>query len=306
MKDAIKPEAPRSIIGHLIDSFEREIASTNTGRDHVVADWILACFDFYYSNSRKIPSKAQQAFELGHANRSLELSRNRLSMYSEVVHELGVCLADTVPEATQDEAFWSRVERLYLPQIKGRYEADLAFAFVHSARRRVYKDVWEPVEYTFSDSTDFGTEQLVRAAQETVWLGYPVRSGLTLNVVKDILSIPHFERRYRGFDKDAALVLERLSRFIEARKQFNDNLESLEMIQAGFYRNRGAYLVGRMQFRKSGCAPLIVALLNSQDGIYVDAVLTTEADAHNVFSSTLANFHVTSHLYQPKIGYLTS
>jgi len=79
-----------------------------------------------------------------------------------------------------------------------------------------------------------------------------------------------------------------------------------EMIAAGFYRNRGAYLVGRLVHRDGSYHPLIIALLNSDSGIYVDALLTSEADAHNIFSSTLANFHVTTDYYHELSAYLHS
>ena len=50
--------------------------------------------------------------------------------------------------------------------------------------------------------------------------------------------------------------------------------------------------------------PLILALLNHDAGIYVQAVLAGEADAHNLFSSTLANFHVTNNHYHELAAFL--
>ena len=48
----------------------------------------------------------------------------------------------------------------------------------------------------------------------------------------------------------------------------------------------------------------MIALLNDEDGIYVDAVLLSEADTHNIFSSTLANFHVTLPYYHELASFL--
>jgi isocitrate dehydrogenase kinase/phosphatase len=48
----------------------------------------------------------------------------------------------------------------------------------------------------------------------------------------------------------------------------------------------------------------VIALLNEEAGIYVDAVLTTQADTHNIFSSTLANFHVTNPHYHELSAFL--
>jgi isocitrate dehydrogenase kinase/phosphatase len=47
-------------------------------------------------------------------------------------------------------------------------------------------------------------------------------------------------------------------------------------------------------------------LLNSAAGIYVDAVLQQVSDIHNLFSSALANFHVTTRLYYQTCVFLFS
>ena len=78
------------------------------------------------------------------------------------------------------------------------------------------------------------------------------------------------------------------------------------MTDAGFFRNRGAYIVGRIVFDDSSATPLILALLNHEAGIYVQAVLAGQADAHNLFSSTLANFHVTNSHYHELAAFLHS
>ena len=50
----------------------------------------------------------------------------------------------------------------------------------------------------------------------------------------------------------------------------------------------------------------MVALLNSPQGIYADAVLHRVSDIHDLFSSALANFHVTTRLYYQTCVFLFS
>ena len=50
--------------------------------------------------------------------------------------------------------------------------------------------------------------------------------------------------------------------------------------------------------------PFVLSLENHRGGIFVDAVLTSEADTHNLFSSTLANFHVTIPHYHELSAFL--
>ncbi len=125
-------------------------------------------------------------------------------------------------------------------------------------------------------------------------------------MVTEILKIPEFNRSYADIDMDTERVANRIAENLSRPPRNTQRLVCVEMINTGFYRNRGAYLVGRLVFEGGRLAPLIIALLNDESGIYVDAVLTSETYAHNIFSSTLANFHVTSSYYHEVSAVLKS
>ncbi|MGA0844235.1 MAG: isocitrate dehydrogenase kinase/phosphatase AceK regulatory subunit, partial [Arenicellales bacterium] len=72
----------------------------------------------------------------------------------------------------------------------------------------------------------------------------------------------------------------------------------------GFYRNRGVYVVGRVRLTVGEVIPLILALEIDERGIYIDAVLSDEAQAHNLFSTTRANFIVTNDHYHELAQFL--
>jgi len=77
-------------------------------------------------------------------------------------------------------------------------------------------------------------------------------------------------------------------------------------IEAGFFRDRNAFIVGRWVMPDGAFIPFVVALLNSPEGVYVDAVLQQVSDIHDLFSSALANFHVTTPLYYQTCVFLFS
>ena len=263
----------------------------------LVARWILAEFDAYYVESRNIPTLAKAAFEGRDPATSLDLSLRRLSVYSQSVHALARRLRETLPSITVDEAFWGRLGPLYLALVEGRYEADLAFAYIHSARRMVYEGMWKPVEYAF---LHHGESESERSA--AVRIDFPLARGADLTAVVDrILDVPRFERPWRDRSGDVRRVVERLESIFGAVAY---RPVEIQMTDAGFFRNRGAYIVGRIVFDNSSATPLIFALLNHEAGIYVQAVLAGQADAHNLFSSTLANFHVTSSHYHELAAFL--
>ena len=266
-------------------------------RSGLAARWILAEFDAYYVESRSIPNLAKSAFEQRDPAMSLDLSLRRLSVYSVSAHALARRLRAALPEVAEDETFWTRLEARYLALIEGRYESDLAFAYIHSARRMVYEGMWKPVEYMFLHHREPASER-----SAAVRIDFPIAPGADLAVLVDrVLAVPRFERRWRDRAGDVRRVTERLQSIFSggARRPVE-----IQMTDAGFFRNRGAYIVGRIVFDDSSASPLILALLNHDAGIYVQAVLAGEADAHNLFSSTLANFHVTNSHYHELAAFL--
>ena len=132
-------------------------------RTDLAARWILDEFDAYYVESRNIPNLAKAAFERLDPASSLGLSLRRLSVYSVSVHALGRHLRDALPSAADDELFWARIEARYLTLIEGRYESDLAFAYIHSARRMMYEGMWKPVEYAFLHHREPASERSAAA-----------------------------------------------------------------------------------------------------------------------------------------------
>jgi isocitrate dehydrogenase kinase/phosphatase len=267
----------------------------------LTATWILKEFDCYYSESRRIPLLAKHAFEDRDPATSLALSKRRLSRYSQNINEFGPKLKDTFPHLAENEHLWDKVEMSYLPLIKERYEADLAFAFLHSVRRKIYQGEWKPVEYSFAESIE---NKAVTSPE--VCRTFPGGPRVSPETIVDILGIPGFSTPYKSLDEDAALVAERANQVLGLNGEDPDYIRNIVMVDAGFYRNRGAYLVGRIVLERGGFMPLIIALLNGEGGIYVDAVLISEADTHNLFSSTLANFHVTTEYYHQLSTFLHS
>ena len=274
-----------------------EAAGSIDERSGLAARWILTEFDAYYVESRNIPNLAKSAFEQRDPAMSLDLSLRRLSVYSVSAHALARRLRAALPEVAEDETFWERIEAHYLTLIEGRYESDLAFAYIHSARRMVYEGMWKPVEYMFLHHREPASER-----SAAVRIDFPIAPGADLAVLVDrVLAVPRFERRWRDRAGDVRLIVDRLQSIFSGGTR---RPVEIQMIDAGFYRNRGAYIVGRIVFDDSSASPLILALLNHDAGIYVQAVLAGEADAHNLFSSTLANFHVTNSHYHELAAFL--
>lgn len=268
---------------------ELEAVRGRDERARLIAKIILAVFNDYYSRSRRIPFDAKVAFEKRDWPATFRLSQDRLSIYSLSIDKALPVLEAGAPELREDETFWSEIERHYDELIAGRYEADLAFAFIHSVRRKLYSDLWKPVQYA-------PPKGMVRhgnldvATLVTIPAGVPVSAA----TVRRVLAVAGLAAAWRNQEEDARLVAERITQAALARGAAEGGEIKLVMVDAGFYRNRGCYIVGRIAVPGHGIHPLAIALLNEPGGVFVDAVLTESDDLQYVFSSALANLHVTN------------
>ena len=267
-------------------------------RIRITADWILSQYEQFYREFLEVPYRAREAFERQNHGVSIWLSRHRLSLYSDYIHRMGAYLKAIQPNISTDANFLKQLETQFWRVVEDRYEADVAYAFMHSIRRMVYRDEWKPVEYSFWDARE-EPDQYPRELLKQ----YEVSDQPGADLIGEILQLPGFSVPYRDIAGDSEAITRRIERLTSRR---GSKVTNLEMIDAGFFRNRGAYLVGKIRFADASSAPLIIALLNSAQGIYCDAVILDEHLAHNLFSSTLANFHVTTTYYHELSAYLHS
>ncbi len=287
---------------HELGDFPRLLAcaASEAERAEHIARWVLDEFDAYYYEARQMPALAQRAFEQRDYATTVELSLRRLNLYSLSMNTLSERLREACPRVLEDQQLWRDVDRVYSALIAERYESDIAYAYLHSVWRRLRRGEWKPVDYRFMENA--GTTEF----PDEVCCGFPGGARLEAEVVERILDIPNFSVPWRDRAGDAALVAERVNRTLGLDGSDPRAIQGIEMINAGFFRNRGAYLVGRILRRHAKVAPLLLSLENSAEGIHVDAVMTSEADGHNIFSSTLANFHVTNKRYHELAAFLNT
>jgi isocitrate dehydrogenase kinase/phosphatase len=195
---------------------------------------------------------------------------------------------------------WDDLDRLFVAMIVDRYEADIAFSFAHSMRRNIGHGLWKPVAYSFPPPS-----KLRALSMASVHRRLRITGRIDAAVVRAALTVPGFTVPYRDLDGDAQRVLRRVEELLYDTSGAAVPI-ALDMIEAGFFRDRSAFVVGRWVYADDRVVPFVVALLNSAEGIFADAVVYRIADIHDLFSSTLANLHVTTALYYQTCVFLFS
>lgn len=275
-----------------------------------VAAHMLGQFDQFYNQFRDVPRQAKHAFERCHFSESVRLSNLRLRLYSESIRKESERIARLYPAVKKQEARWDDVERHFRASVESVYHADLALAYLHSIRRKIYISEWLVADYASRPLNPL-TQRQMEACYCRIDLG---RQAINVAMIESILDLEKFQTPFQDITRDAERIVARLERNLKLKHHDMDHPVAMEMFRAGFYRNRGAYLVGRFSYMRGKYRPFIIALLHNeprdksrdQSGIYVDAVINSATYAHNMFSSTLANFHVTNDYYHELCLFLKS
>lgn len=249
------------------------------------ANAIATAFELYQRTFLRLTRCARGRFEArdwhGHERDAVE----RLELYKRVVDRVVEETRRTLGSHVHEKAVWSDMRSVYSRLIAGREDVELAETFFNSITRRIFATIGVDPGIEFVDS-DFS---VAPGSGERVYVTYP-HTGDPISLVKQLLRDTRFHVPFEDLDRDAELIAAAIVECLK-RRWGQPQFQSLEVVKNLFYRNKGAYLVGRI---RAGAAmnPLVIPLLNGPAGIYADAVLLSEDEASIVFSFTHSYFHV--------------
>ena len=176
---------------------------------------------------------------------------------------------------------------LFLDRVAEREDLELAETFFNSVTRRVFRIAGSVPEVEFTETAPVHGPG---DGAPPLWRAYAAEDGISAVTLERVLGELAGEMPWEDRARDARLA------WAAAREQLGSAAEgavALEMLPAPFFRNKGAYLVGRVRRgRERGCAPLVLALVHDERGVRVDAVLATEDDACVLFGFTRSYLHV--------------
>ncbi|KAA0249270.1 MAG: bifunctional isocitrate dehydrogenase kinase/phosphatase [Acidobacteria bacterium] len=245
---------------------------------------LASSFDQYRRSFREITARAPGRFARCEWHAMHEDALERLGVYRKVLDAAVEELRRQLAEDVREKPVWTAMKEAFVPRISGRGDVELAETFFSSASRRVFTTVGvDPaVEFVAPESV-----AMLRVPGAPVYASYRPE-GETAAVLSRLLSERALEAPFEDLERDARLAAGAL----EARLGGPlSAAEALHVVRPVFYRNKGAYVVGRI-LRGAEVVPLVFALTNPGGRVVVDAVLTETDDVSQVFSFTRSYFHV--------------
>jgi isocitrate dehydrogenase kinase/phosphatase len=274
--------------------------SVESGQAARAADAVYAAFDQYHRRFRDITGRAALYFAAREWRTAQRDAAARLALYKAHVDQAVAVLRQVLAATTTDRESWAAMRNRYAELIRGRDDSEIAETFFNSITRRVFTTVGVDPRIEFVSP---GGRERDAATTASGYQWFPA-SGSVQVVAHRILECAALGAPYADLDGDAR----RLARAIGDRMGTlwgREATDGVDLVPWVFYRNKGAYLVGRMR-RGRGIVPLVIALLNTPEGVIVDAALTTSDEASIVFGFSWSYFHVNTPWPRALVEFLRS
>ncbi|QOU03670.1 bifunctional isocitrate dehydrogenase kinase/phosphatase [Pseudomonas fluorescens] len=264
-----------------------------------IARMILEGFDDYREHFRQITDGARERFEKAQWQLGQAASAARINLYEEKVSEVTERLRAAFDEATLlDIDVWPLVKSAYIGLIDLRFDDELSETWYNSIFCGLFSHDLISDGCMFIHTTRPSLRR-ARAAQTRIY----TPAGKIADMLAQIFADYRFSEPYADLPADL--------RRLEA--QLRENLPDwvckdpelkVELFSSVLYRNKGAYLVGRIYTHEEQW-PLVIPLLHREGrGIQIDALITDEADVSIIFSFTRSYFMVDVPVPAEFIGFL--
>ena len=254
-----------------------------------VAQAILAGFDKHYRLFRTISRDAQRCFELGQWAEIRALTRVRIDMYDLRVREA----VDTVTRQHQEtltEAPWPAIKLAYASLLRNHQQPELAETFYNSVACRLLDRTYYNNDYIFW-RPQVSTE-LIESVQPTYRYYYPAGQGLRATL-RQIVADLGLTSPWENLDRDLTAALKAFRAALPRPIEVTETLQ-VQVLSSLFFRNKGAYLVGRVLLNGvEQQLPFAAPILKNKKGeLYLDAVLLRREELGTLFSLARAYFMV--------------
>ena len=243
---------------------------------------ILEGFSEYRHEFRLITAGAQVRFETADWKGIQVAAIKRIELYKRVIGQMVTKITPLVAAMPPDS--WSEIKRHYESLIKSRPDFGLAETVFNTVYRKLFPD------QLLSDESLFVRESLIEIPHFDADLVQTFGPESQLKVVvEEMLSAYEFDSPWLNLPVDIRSIVSAMLESIPLLRQ--SVAIEFSMLKHVFYRNKGAYLIGRMK-ADGHVFPIAIPIQNRGDGLFIDTVLWNERDLSRIFSFTRAYFMV--------------
>ncbi len=270
-----------------------------------IAQAMLEGFNRHYRLFRETTREAQARFEAADWHGQQRAQRERIEFYDLRVNEASERLTREFAAPTLPADVWQQVKLHYIGLLTNHHQPELAETFFNSVTTKLLHRSYFRNDFIFvrpAVSTEY-IENDEPAAAPTYRAYYPTRETLRETLLR-IVDNFQLRREFEDLDRDVNAVLGALNKQLgDWRLRINFQIQVLSSL---FYRNKGAYLVGKIinGFNETPFALPIVH--EERGGLVIDAALFGEDELLLIFSFARAYFMVDMQIPSAHVQFLRS
>ncbi len=274
-----------------------------------IAQALLEGFNRHYRLFRQTSREAQRRFEAADWHGQQRAQRERIEFYDLRVDEAAERLEREFRAAELSRDTWQQAKLHYIGLLIDHHQPELAETFFNSVTTKLLHRSYFRNEFIFvrpAVSTEY-IENDEPAATPTYRAYYPERSGSSEGLRETLLRIVdnfQLQREFEDLGRDVEYVLQAFrTQFGDAKASANFQIQVLSSL---FFRNKGAYIVGRVinGFRETGFA--LPILHTSRGQLVIDTALFGEDELLLLFSFARAYFMVDMEIPSAYVQFLRS
>jgi isocitrate dehydrogenase kinase/phosphatase len=267
-----------------------------------VAQAILDGFNRHYKLFRQYSREGKECFEHADWQRASQVSRERIQGYERRVQETVEKIHTTYPEAAKHSEIWPRIKIVFIGKLMNHLQAECAETFYNSVACRVLHRDYYKSEYIFwrpAISTQYleGSTPIYRSY-------YPSSDGLRRSLA-NILTGFNLANRYENLRRDLRCLEKELLNNRSGKWKAQPNFQ-IQVLDSLFFRNKGAYIVGRV-INGETVQPFVIPLLKNDAGeVFADTLLMRQREVAILFSFSRTYFLVDMEVPSAYVSFLLS
>jgi len=259
---------------------------------------ILDAYIKYHHQFKRITKRAKIRFEHRDWPGIQRDARQRISLYRESVGETTEQVVAFLGARAHDPDVWHLIKEMFLSEIFNFNTRNIAETYYNSVFRHSHKGLSVDEHLMFVHAT--GTYREIRSSMPiyyTFFLTRPLEM-----TIRQIFSFYTWDVPFEDLERDIRYIADTLEAKLPPGQHLSRTCR-IETLHSVFYRNKGAYLVGRLVL-DDRTHPFVVPLLHEEKGIYVDALLLEYNHVSSIFSYNRTYFLVDTDIASEMVDFM--
>jgi isocitrate dehydrogenase kinase/phosphatase len=242
-----------------------------TESSQIIYDGFVHYNNLFHRITRRARTRFEKRDWQGHQQDIVD----RVDLYEKSVRRIVLELRRHLDTRVKDHELWNAIRSYFGRRLDKVPDSGFIKTFFNSVTRRIFGTVGIDTQLEFVSVDLYADIELLYSLNLK---RYPFW-GSTEKVFAAILHDFPFRVPY------ADSIHDDIGQFVEARFSRKNEYLRFEFIDSFFYQSARAYLIGRVVTHED-VSPIVIAFKNTDKGIVIDAVLTSEVEVSIVFSYT--------------------